>query len=574
MKNNKKFLYTFFVIITATLFLIYIAKVSNDKVIISKNMIAGDVSTIDKAIIKCGEQEYPLTLPNYYTTNCPYEIKYNLSEVSDLSNKIVDVHILYSNFTCYMDGEPIYFYNVGKNNCVKSGASRVHYIEFPSNIKVPELTIKVEPIFQSNSRYHIARLKISDTLGLVREYVVSDVLMIIFTLVLFSIFVGLTVFNSLIQKEEGFNWQVFHLSMLCLLMAIYMFTQLQIQFLFGYSTMYFLVRYAVEFYSLSILPVPVLYMVKYDLDTRWARILEISGIVLILQGMIQFLLTIFTDYEFKLLLKISHGFIVVSILLVIVSILTTNSNQYPRKMRVLYSLIPVIITFLLGIVFYYFSPNFVYKEFLVLGSIMFVIVNIYLFMKEYKNTHNLNFELDTYKKISRIDYLTEMPNRVAYNEDIACYSSLRNEYSTLGFIVVDIQKLRLINRMHGFDAGDAVIQNMAKYLKHIVEKENNVFVYRTGSSEFVMILKNINYENLAKISDRIDSLKDKHHGRVAFGKGEEQYEYTFSVGYSIYFPHNKSNLSDVLWDAENQIENMNSSRSVLENENDIAYNFN
>ncbi len=71
-------------------------------------------------------------------------------------------------------------------------------------------------------------------------------------------------------------------------------------------------------------------------------------------------------------------------------------------------------------------------------------------------------------------------------------SSNKNN-SKFALLFFDIDKFKIYNDKYGHDAGDFVLKNIAKKIKHEIDK--NDFAGRFGGDEFVIIKKNYNDKN-------------------------------------------------------------------------------
>ena len=86
--------------------------------------------------------------------------------------------------------------------------------------------------------------------------------------------------------------------------------------------------------------------------------------------------------------------------------------------------------------------------------------------------------------------LTGLMNRNKYNVDIA--SSYNVELKDIGVVFLDLDRLKDINDNFGHKMGDKLIKAISKIL---IEEFPNASIYRTGGDEFIVINKNIGYED-------------------------------------------------------------------------------
>lgn len=84
-----------------------------------------------------------------------------------------------------------------------------------------------------------------------------------------------------------------------------------------------------------------------------------------------------------------------------------------------------------------------------------------------------------WKFIATHDDATGLLNARAYKEDLS------KQKNTLGVLFFDINGLRLVNEAHGREAGDRVVENVAKVLSNVYGKSH---LYRINGGEFACIV--------------------------------------------------------------------------------------
>lgn len=91
------------------------------------------------------------------------------------------------------------------------------------------------------------------------------------------------------------------------------------------------------------------------------------------------------------------------------------------------------------------------------------------------------------KAQARIDALTEMPNRRAYEEEAERFMELsRRTGVPLWCMMLDIDDFRHVNNDHGHQAGDQVLREVARRLQ--TETRKSDFIARFGGEEFVALI--------------------------------------------------------------------------------------
>lgn len=103
--------------------------------------------------------------------------------------------------------------------------------------------------------------------------------------------------------------------------------------------------------------------------------------------------------------------------------------------------------------------------------------------------------------ISSHDALTGLYNRAYFDEELSRLE--RGRHFPVSVIMVDVDKLKIINDQHGHAAGDAVLQQVAQVLNMVFRAED--VIARIGGDEFAVLLPGINPAGAAKAIQRIQS---------------------------------------------------------------------
>lgn len=96
------------------------------------------------------------------------------------------------------------------------------------------------------------------------------------------------------------------------------------------------------------------------------------------------------------------------------------------------------------------------------------------------------------------DPLTDLPNRAVFNAelDVVCQAADQSGV-TSALLLLDLDRFKDINDLHGHPVGDLVIQETAKRLREITRGQDTVC--RLGGDEFAIVAKNISFD--AQVED-------------------------------------------------------------------------
>jgi diguanylate cyclase len=122
----------------------------------------------------------------------------------------------------------------------------------------------------------------------------------------------------------------------------------------------------------------------------------------------------------------------------------------------------------------------------------------------------LNRNLDQEKKRSRIDPLTRVANRAAFDERFAAELVRYKRFSgPIAVLVWDIDHFKVINDTYGHRTGDAVLREVATVLSQ--GRREVDFFARYGGEEFVSLLIGTPVSNAIRVADQmrgaVESLK-------------------------------------------------------------------
>ncbi len=124
-------------------------------------------------------------------------------------------------------------------------------------------------------------------------------------------------------------------------------------------------------------------------------------------------------------------------------------------------------------------------------------------------TGELQSKLITAHTNAQRDALTDLPNRLAYDERIRMEIARWQRYHTpLCLVVWDIDFFKKVNDQHGHQIGDKVLEHVANLFSKSIRRAD--FVARFGGEEFVMLLPHTNKHSAVKMADKLRDLIEKN----------------------------------------------------------------
>jgi diguanylate cyclase (GGDEF)-like protein len=106
-------------------------------------------------------------------------------------------------------------------------------------------------------------------------------------------------------------------------------------------------------------------------------------------------------------------------------------------------------------------------------------------------------------RAARYDELTGLPNRRLFHDRIdTALARSRRKHGRVALLYIDIDDFKAVNDRLGHDAGDLLLQEIARRLERCVRKADTVA--RLGGDEFVVILEDIHGpDDATAVADKI-----------------------------------------------------------------------
>lgn len=140
-------------------------------------------------------------------------------------------------------------------------------------------------------------------------------------------------------------------------------------------------------------------------------------------------------------------------------------------------------------------------------------------------TERLNQQLHQQQSLLLKDTLTQVHSRFAYDERLAeSISAYARGGEPFCYSLWDIDRFKAINDSLGHQAGDALLKQIAGYLKRYTRTSD--FVARIGGEEFVILLPSITIDNAMTIADKLRAII----GAAQFEFNGEQTTMSISCG--------------------------------------------
>ena len=146
--------------------------------------------------------------------------------------------------------------------------------------------------------------------------------------------------------------------------------------------------------------------------------------------------------------------------------------------------------------------------------------------------------------LAHYDYLTDLPNRALFLSTLEHSIRLarRNNFK-VSVLFLDLDGFKQINDTLGHDAGDLLLREVSKRLRHIIRESDTVA--RVGGDEFTFVLNNTeSNEGVALVADKIVAALSE-----PFDLKDRQCHIGGSIGISI-FPDDAGDLGQLVSQAD------------------------
>ncbi len=152
-----------------------------------------------------------------------------------------------------------------------------------------------------------------------------------------------------------------------------------------------------------------------------------------------------------------------------------------------------------------------------------------------RRTSKLEAENNELKEENIVDPLTGASNRRHFEETLATeFSTASAQGWPLSVVFVDLDKFKQVNDTFGHQAGDAVLQNVAAFLRDMLRDSD--IIARYGGDEFVLLLPGVDAEKANGVGVRICQ---EVRQRAASLPDGQRVGYTLSLGIATCDSHNR-----------------------------------
>jgi diguanylate cyclase (GGDEF)-like protein len=164
------------------------------------------------------------------------------------------------------------------------------------------------------------------------------------------------------------------------------------------------------------------------------------------------------------------------------------------------------------------------------------------------NTHiKIVDQMRTIERIGLIDPLTKISNRRGFEERLkAEWGQSVRERTSIGFMIMDIDKFKNYNDTYGHQQGDVALKSFAEIASKTLMRPVD-FAARWGGEEFVILLPGTDAAGAAEVAERI---RKNVEAAVIFTEEGKETRVTVSIGINAMVPDTDTVIKEFIEKAD------------------------
>lgn len=490
------------------------------------------VEYLKVATVVEGDIYLPQSLPYLHKSNKPFDMYFELNNYKyrDFTGrKAIAISCQYLNYKVYLGKNLVYEFKEDKSKILGSGGgSSFSIIDLPANKNDDMLKISFEPIVDIDS-FLIQPIIFGERANIVLHSISNDYAgIILVTLSMLLAFVTLMIYFASYRIDVN-RKKLLCISLSSIIVGVYVFSNLNItSYMFSE---YVGLIYFLEYMSLIFFPYPLIKFIEDDVNQVIRSILKVCSILLFLNFFVQFSLVCFKILEFRQMLMATHMITILSFVNILLCIVFSEFETKMKKVVILLSVSPAYLGVILLYLEYKFYDHGLFIRLFALTMLLFVFIQLYMFVVNYIEMSKENMLLKVYRKMTSVDTLTGLNNRYALNNALA---DIRRNPKPVTIISIDLNNLKIINDTLGHSFGDKAIITVGNYLK---ENIPNADVFRIGGDEFLAISNDVlEEEELLKLNFK----------EIYIEGISEVIDITFSLGMCIFDMVNVQSVDEAI----------------------------
>lgn len=432
-----------------------------------------------------GGQPQLLHLPVTVPEDGPFTIAFDLPTLAPSPDNTLSFLGNYMAFSVLVEGQPVYNYQVSPDSFVKSGGYRLHHVPLPDQIAGGQVEIRVTPLLPRSNVQNLHVMRVGPLSQITLQQLQDELPVIFFSLVMMLFFLAVLLFLFFRRREIVDSYSLLlNLALLGVLVAIYIL--LQLWTINHWLRQRHLVAYFLEYTVVSMIPLPVLMIVRPHTAGLLKKSISFTAWLLWLNLLANYLLTLSGVLEFREMLPGSLVLFLLSILNVFASLIYMLRHRTPATRQLLVALVPLLVGFTAAVIYYIFEGMILSPVLLLIAFLLSLLVQSFAAVRGYLKLRENALKSDLYRHMATMDTMTGLENRNAYN-DLALQMA---DSPTPGWVaVMDLNRLKVINDTLGHKSGDALLLSFAQHMRAVSASLRDSRLYRIGGDEFLLFTR-------------------------------------------------------------------------------------
>ncbi len=393
-------------------------------------------------------------------------------------------------FSVYMDGKLIYEPYVPENRVyTKSPGTRWNYVPISVDDAGKQIEIRISKVYETGSS-KIDNLYIAQPARAIMDVIEGK--MVAFITCILTLFVGilLMVVDVPINMGSQKNHELLYLGLFSVSVAMWCLAETHLlQFYLGDSRMMQLVSCC----SLMLISIPMTLYIDAAFGFRKRAVVAVMVAFSFLSFVAAMILHFTKVADVHETLHFSHVVLIVSASVLFYAIIRNafvmGKNATRNAYRILrgVGLSSMSIATVIDIYRYYVGTSSDTAMFVRIGLLIFIICFGTSSLEKTINAVKLGVQTELVSQLAYRDGLTRIGNRTAFEEHLIELEEEKDNLSSVGIIMFDVNDLKYVNDSFGHQMGDDMLVVSAKLIEQAFGPIRSD-CYRIGGDEFAVIL--------------------------------------------------------------------------------------
>lgn len=439
----------------------------------------------------------PLPLPGMHAFTLERTLEPELGNGFGRAPAIL-VQAKYMNLDVLLDGVVLERYRIPENGFSRTSGTIYRMISLPEGWEGKTLAISGEIVLKDSIQYTIAAPLFAPPGNMLYSVILQELGGLIGNAAILSVGVMMLVLGLLCGKALGIRSRLFCTGSFAILFVCYdacLTTTFHLLTGNAYSL------YMLEFFALMTVCFPLLLLARECAGERGSHVIYIALLAVSVNFLVQVVLHFTGVYELRQMLLLDHLAILLSVAAIVSAMLGRSKTKVQRQF--VYSMIPLVVGGLIDMVRFYFNWNEPLNMAFRMGTMVFILVQLYFVARSYLEIYRVSVESTHYQKLAYLDGLTGIQNRAAFERDVAQLEASWNAMQPMWIVMCDVNGLKALNDKEGHSAGDLLLKKAAGVLTEAIADGSTV--YRIGGDEFAVLLPNTEERAVAALVKRVQA---------------------------------------------------------------------